>query len=60
MLVLVGSQVAVPVGSGDPAVYQEVIAGDEATVCAHDERGEVGHLVGRSAWPAAEISIMWR
>src|SRR6476661_5069501 len=39
-------KLAVPVRGGHPAVHQDVAAGDEAPVGAHEERTHGGYLVG--------------
>ena len=42
---------AVEVGGGDTAVDEEVAAGDEGAVGAHEQRAEVSDLVGGAAAP---------
>ena len=53
-------QFPVPVRRGDAAIHQEVAAGDERAVGAHEQRADVSDLVRRTARPAAETSIMRR
>ena len=53
-------ELPVEVGRGDSAVHEEVAAGDERAVAAHEKRADGSDLVWVPPRPAGQSSIMRR
>ncbi len=47
-----GSKIAVPIGSGHSSIHQEVAAGDEPAVRAHEKRPDNRHFVWSASAPS--------